>query len=182
MGYTVHQMLVKPPAQPFPRFSGAIAAVIMIDRRLSADCLTDQFFRFVDTVRHPGLNHPFPVKPGHLHIFIRRNNNTFRRFDFPGRQPVFHAAGAVCFHLHRISHALRLPFQGFLSHIGMGDSRRTGRHCKNPERFPVLRFIGPFAIRTEFFGFRPVDDFQKPFRRIRRHQTLPEPVVHKEHG
>ena len=120
---------------------------LAVNRCFALQNLPKQHLRLANPGRNRHLQDPFSIKPLHLHIFIRRNNNSLRRSDFLRRQHIFRTAAPVGFHLNGNAHLARLVFQTFRRHEGMRNPRRAGSHRQNV----IIIFLLFRSLRKAFF-------------------------------
>ena len=135
MGHAVHQMFVDLMAETFAislcSFRSC-AALMMVNRSFSVYYLFNQFLRLVDTVGNLYLDDRLSVKTCHLHIFIRRDDDTVAGGNLFFCQYIFCSGRTVGLRLHRNSQFFSFFFQSFRSHVRVGDTGRAGSYRQNP--------------------------------------------------
>ena len=171
MGYAVHQMLVYGSSGSVPalcrRFRAA--GLSMVNGHSSADCLFHQFFALMDSVSHRHHQYRFAIESGHIHIFIRRNNNGFRIAYLIRRQHIGRPAGAIGLGLYRDPQLLPHILKVLCSHVSVSDSCGAGGNAENAvsgilrrlPAFPVLFRHLLFFLFTEAAPLRFIDHLQK---------------------
>ena len=123
-----------------------------VNRNRSAHSPVNQLLRLVDTVGNRNHDNRLPVKPGHLHVLVCRNDNSISRSYLFPCEHILGAAGAVGLSLQRNPQLLTRVLQVLGSHIGVGNAGRAGSDRKHAvaARRPAISAL--FAGRHDISG------------------------------
>ena len=131
----------------------------------------------MDPVRYLCANQWFAVKPRQIYFLIRRDQDTFGRFDFFRRQHIFCAVRSLRFYFDRNPQFLPLLLQAFRRHKRMRNPGRARRNRQHPvpvfgSLYGSLLFL-PVQL-VVFFVYDP----QKFLRRLCRKQQFLKFRIH----